>query len=302
MINRVRSLPPPVSCLSACAPFIPGGRTAFSRTELVVVLALTAMVSTLLGAVVTKARTLLREAGCAENLRQLGHAMSLYANQSHRKLPYAYIVYDNKRQVTWDSLLEPLVPAKAKAGDSPPTTALLKPVPSVFKCPSDALGPAQWAQRNKLQRRSYSMPRHDMRPVNWPPGSKNSTGVGLYWTFGAKGEKPPSPQIYNFKETNSQAAVTLDMVLAPAKTMLLTEQISSNNIARLGSGAFITTTLEHLAEDAVPTGHFERGQFNYLMVDGHVEPLFPEETVGPKGAAGSSYTAHFGLWTIRPDD
>lgn len=284
------------------ARFIPDGRAAFSRTELAVVLALTGVMFALLSVFTAKAKTLLREAGCANNLRQLGQAVSLYASKSHQKLPLASLVYDNKRQTTWDTLLEAFVPAAPKAGDARPTTALLKPVLSVFQCPSDQLTPAKWAQRYKLQRRSYSIPRHDMRPVNWPPGPDNRTGVGLYWTFGAKGDKPPNAQIYNFKETNQQAAVTLDMVPAPAKTMLLTEQISSNNIARVGSGAFITTTLEHLQEGVEPAGHFAAGQFNYLMVDGHVETLFPEETVGSKGTAGSSYTTHFGIWTIRPDD
>jgi hypothetical protein len=38
------------------------------------------------------------------------------------------------------------------------------------------------------------------------------------------------------------------------------------------------------------------------MVDGHVEFLSPDQTVGATGEAGENPRKHLGMWTIRAKD
>lgn len=243
-----------------------------------------------------------RDSACMTNLKQIGTAMNMYIMSSASRLPYAYVRYNNQDNHSWDAFLGGnlrSVWVSEKGGEAASTNRLYEPL---LLCPQDTVAPAEWAQKFRGQRRSYSMPRHDMRADNWPPGAANTTGVGLWLDFGGKGEKKQDPKIYNYERTNQQAAVTLAMIMNPSATMFATEQLSPNNILGISSGAFITKTADHLATNSIPAAQHHQGQFNYLMIDGHVELLTPEQTVGPKGKAGTLIGGHRGIWTIRADD
>ncbi|MEW6303689.1 MAG: prepilin-type N-terminal cleavage/methylation domain-containing protein [Verrucomicrobiota bacterium] len=275
----------------------------FSRIELVVVLAATALLGVMLVPFLSKSRVKGQASSCVANMKKIGEAMAIYSRENAGKLPYAYILYTNERQTSWDTLLG------ARLGtpkpEPPPKNGIrvnVAPVPEALHCPTDTLAPASWAEKYQLKRRSYSMTRHDMLPQNWPPKFDNATGAGLWWTFGAKGDRPPAERIYNHGATNQQAAVTMSMLLMPKNIMLVTEQISSHNIAANGSRSFITRTLDHCETNGIAPDLLHGGRFNYLLADGHVESLFPEETVGPNGKAGQHVSAHQGIWTIRVDD
>lgn len=243
-----------------------------------------------------------RDNACMNNLRLIGNAASMYTLNSASRLPYAYVRYNNQDNHSWDAFMGGNLGSlwiSEHGGDSTATNKLYAPL---LLCPQDTVAPASWAQKFRGLRRSYSMPRHDMQANNWPPGANNNTGIGLWWDFGGKGEKPPSDKIYNFQQTNQQAAVNLGMILNPVGTMFATEQISPNNILGISSGAFITKTADQLGTNTIPAAQHHQGKFNYLMVDGHVELLTPQESVGPKGKAGHLIGGHHGIWTIRADD
>jgi prepilin-type processing-associated H-X9-DG protein len=167
----------------------------------------------------------------------------------------------------------------------------------LLHCPSDTLPRAGAGGP-----RSYAMSAHDMRQKNWPPGPNNSTGVGLSWTFGPKGDKPPPERVYNFKETNKQAVIKISMLPSPKDTLLLTELIATNNGAWRSPRSAIRYTGEHLNTNQMNPLVFHDGTINYLMVDGHVETLQPSQTVGPTGQAGTNAAKHFGIWTIKAGD
>jgi prepilin-type processing-associated H-X9-DG protein len=276
------------------------GWDAFSRTELIVVIGVTAILGVLLMPFAARFRGNASTAHCAANLRQIGIAMSAYTQDSQTKLPYAYLHYNNQKQISWDRLLDDYLPGYAAPKPHDPQPAQFQPPAPVMLCPQDTLPPASWAQKARLHRRSYSISRHDMLATNWPPSFDNNTGVGLWWTFGATGEKPPPPRIY---DTNDLAAVMLEMILSPKTTLFVTEQINPHNISRNGSRSFIFRTLDHMeGTNGISPDFFHQGKFNYLMIDGHAETLLPQETVGPSGEAGKYVSAHKGIWTINNVD
>lgn len=243
-----------------------------------------------------------RDSACMTNLKLIGNAMAMYTMNSASRLPYAYVRYENQNNHSWDAFLGGNLRSiwlSENGGDSTSTNLLYQPM---LLCPQDTVPAADWAQKFRGQRRSYSMPRHDMRPDNWPPAAANNTGIGLWLDFGGKGEKKQDPKIYNYDNTNQQAAVTLSMIQNPSATLMLTERISPNNILGISSGAFITRTADQLGTNSIPAEQHHKGLFNYLMIDGHAELLSPDQTVGPKGKAGTLIGGHHGIWTIRADD
>lgn len=249
-----------------------------------------------------KGRQSIRNNACLDNLRMIGTAVAMYTGDSAGRLPYAYVRYQNRDNHSWDSFLERSLANVWLTESDGERGATNAPHRKLLVCPQDTVTAAEWAQKFRGQRRSYAMPRHDMKADNWPPGSSNNTGIGLWLDFGATGERKPDRRIYNYERTNQQAAVTMTMIRQPERTLAVTEQINANNILGNSSGAFITRTSDHLGTNSIPAEQHHQGKFNYLMVDGHVELLLPEETVGPKGRAGDLIGGHRGIWTIRADD
>lgn len=244
----------------------------------------------------TRPRTQASGGVCKDNLRQLGAALAIYTRDNDTRLPYAFLMKSNPSQVSWDTLLRPALRAAVPAPDgtnSPSANRLLL-------CPADTIPPAEWAQKYKLLRRTYSMTRHNMSPQNWPPSSSNATGLGLNWTFGPRGTNPPSAKLYNFD--GPQAAVKLAMILQPAETLFLAEHAWTNNIVGNAAGAWIDRANAHTEPALLSPETYHRGKFNYLKVDGRVELLSPSQTVGPNGEAGEDPKRHGGMWTIKAND
>ena len=276
-------------------------RQAFTRLEVILMIAVVGLLAAVLIPKIETTRQHVRDASCRGNLKLIGDALALYSSENRDALPYAQLHYSNKHQSAWDSLIEPCLARKLQEGD--PSASPARPeLAKLLLCPDDVIPIAAQAAKYKEVRRTYSMPRHNMYPNNWPPGPENKTGVGLFWSFGAKGENPPPDRVYNFDNPADQVRVTRSMIPDPTATMLLTERAWSNNVAFNSSGAYIARTSEHLDTNVIPRAAFHSGSFNYLMVDGHVETLLPEQTVGPAGKAGSDMKTHMGMWTITQGD
>jgi prepilin-type processing-associated H-X9-DG protein len=284
----------------------------------------------------------LRETVCMENLQELGLAMNMYAQDNNDKLPFAFITYHGSISwdslispyVPQDH--------EANGSQSMITSSTFEKNDAnddgkIFLCSADTIP----ASNKKALRRTYSMPAHDMTIKDWPPGPQNSSGVGLWWSDRGKGlasttnlfgepvkrtatatpapaagletiaglKPPPAGQagsnvkLSDLLYTNQIPAITLGMVPAPGRTLLLTEQARSNNLLWGYSCAVIHNAHEHLDETAIPTEKYHGGKFNYLMVDGHVEMLFAAQSEGKEEVAGLKNVKHTGDdWTIRPDD
>lgn len=95
--------------------------------------------------------------------------------------------------------------------------------------------------------------------------------------------------------------VALATIPEPSKTILLSERLHNTSVAQSASAADLD--VRKVGEQQARQYNGEAfdlnagGKFNYLFVDGHVELLRPEDTIG----SGSLNSAK-GMWTITPGD
>jgi prepilin-type processing-associated H-X9-DG protein len=234
----------------------------------------------------------------------------MYEKDNDNRLPYAGIRYPGgKAPICWDTLIFQYVRPE---GYDPRKDRAPK---GILLCPSDPLDSTEENQR----RRTYSMPWHRMDlkvENNWPPGSNNLTGVGLWWENHIKGEVMAeltniTAVVSNASASNGAPASSiipcfrLSMIPAPADTLLLTEQVRSNNLAFNFNRAVIHGPTDYVDTRAIDPAQIHGGSFNHLMVDGHVELLKPEQTMGknsglPGVDASDPHTRN--IWTVFPGD
>lgn len=235
---------------------------------------------------------------CVGNLRLLGLSVQMYSTQNNDKLPYAFIHLGDRDKISWDTLVRPFARASMRGEDRNQPAPGTNEFKKILRCPDDTTEPREWGKPQG--RRTYSMPAHNMDNSNWPPGNTNNTGIGLGWRAGARG----NASLSFLKQPGwVLPSLRLATVLNPQDTLLLAEQSRSNNIIANSSGATIRVTADHIERrvDREPNP-YHKEKLNYLMIDGHVELLAPEETVGSGGIAGTNQSAHHGKWTLDPKD
>lgn len=274
--------------------------TAFTIVELVLVIAIISVLSGVGFAMTRKSKVVAKESGCVANLKALAGGMAIYQKNSSDRLPLGSVYFSDSKHISWDTQLMPFIRASLR-------TDLTKPAPGgaevnkLALCPDDKIPGVTWG-KTQAKRRTYSMPDHDMRSNNWPPHSESTTGIGTHWSVKAKG----NDAITNLLSFNNKVpSVNLSMILAPDDTMMLGEQAYFRNILANSSGAIIKTGYDHIknapeAEASLESLH--EGRFNYLMIDGHVETLLPDQTVGLTGSVSSNANTHRGMWTIKAGD
>jgi len=221
-----------------------------------------------------------RRARCAGNLAAIGRAMQGYAGDHGGMLPPASVNV-GKVQTTWDLTIVPfLVPGQGADNNS----QLAVTVPRFYACPSDHL-----AHSGTI--RSYSMGNNDMTLQNWPPGPHAATGVGLTWDKASVSRLLGDDAL---QQPEALPGVKLSAIPDPANTVLVAEMIAPDNT--LGKFPWATVSGSGRLGQALPDGgaSFHGGRFNYLMVDGHVEPLSTLQAGAVDGQAG--------IWTIKEGD
>jgi len=272
----------------------------FSRNELIITIVVVLVLGTIGGAFLVRSKKAAVMDTCTANLKQLGLAMAMYSEANDRKLPYAFIHYSDGKQSTWDGLVGKYVQASLRTDpNKPPPSAAV--VGQLLVCPRDKIDLLPNGVKYGFKRRTYSMPWHSMDHKNWPPATTNTTGVGLWWASYGQGNTSLN-QVTNRLKGFALPSIRTELVLEPAHTMLLTEMARAGNVAGNSSGGRIRFTAEHLETNNIPTEDYHGGKFNYLMTDGHVELLFPEESVGPAGRVGDGWNTHFGIWSLKPGD
>jgi prepilin-type processing-associated H-X9-DG protein len=224
---------------------------------------------------------------CAHHLKTLGRAFTEYAQDHKATLPPAAFD-DGQTSTSWDrEIAVYLEPELAKQNSPEQQTALEAKVAPVFKCPSDP-GP-----RGNSLPRSYSMPVYDINRAGWPPDENSLGGLGLY--LDAKTlQKARETMVLG--SSNSIPSIKISMVPDPADTALLVERISSGNALWHPRYASVASTREQFTATTIQSNNFHGGKMNYLMLDGHVELLWPVQSGGHTGSGNA------GVWTIRPGD
>lgn len=273
---------------------------AFTVVELLLVIAIVAVLSAMVFLLMKRTKTVVKESVCMNNLKELARALAVYQGDTSDKLPFAYVRFSDPKFVNWDVLLINYLRANLRTDPSKPAPGG-DAVNRFLLCPEDTIPGVRWDPK-QAKRRTYSMPNHDMAASNWPPGPDNMTGVGIHWTVGGKGLDSLT-NYYSF--SNNIPALRAASILDPGDTMFLAEHAYFRNILANPGGAIIKNTKEHIqddpqAEKSLDTLH--GGKFYYLMVDGHVEFLTPDQTTGLTGGVSDKMNTHRGMWTIKAGD
>lgn len=274
-----------------------------SRIDIIVALAVLLALGGIAYVFILKAKSSAKVL-CASNLKELGVAMTLYEHDNNDRLPYASIRLGKRddyssSKFVWDSLVFPLIPLGKNGLEQK----------HLLRCPADTEPPVQ----EQARRRTYAMPSHTERTEQWPISDQNETGVGIWWNW-TLGKRRTAALTNYFSvtapPTNDPTAatkvimppVTLRMIHAPATTLLLTENAWSENTAFNFHGATIDSPQVHLSTN-LDANVYHEGKINYLMVDGHVELMYPSESVGQPDLRNSHPRDHYpNVWTIRSDD
>lgn len=272
-------------------------QAAFARRDLLATIFAISLIALLVVAWTGRAKKETAESVCMDNLQNIGLGMAIYAAENNSKVPIAAVHFSDHDFIVWDKLIATQIRtelARQNPEERKPTTA---EVGKMFSCPADTVPRDSWGYFNR--KRSYAMTDHNMEPANWPPSAANETGLGLWWLWRYSGPHA----LAGF--TNSPTpipGVRLDMIQEPKATILVTEMLSGRNtVIGNGANATVRSTAEQLDPQKLRPEQHHNGKFNYLMLDGHVEFLSPEKTVGT-GQAGNNPATHKGMWTIKAKD
>lgn len=133
-----------MSFTKASRASLPGRQRAFTLIELLIVIAIIAILATILFPVFARARENARRSACQSNLHQLGLAMAAYTQDYDERYPPAMAAGSG---FSWDINIAPY------AG----VTVTNNKAPQIFFCPDDT-GPRINNFSNST-RRSYAMPK-----------------------------------------------------------------------------------------------------------------------------------------------
>ena len=218
---------------------------SFTLIELMVALAIIAILVSLLMPSLGRARKTARIAVCSGNLGQIGTAMYIYASDNKFHLPGHYILNNGSTQIIWDDYLgagydgRNLTYAQQKASDPGEPEAL-------YQCPLDTSGDS--SPYHKKRSRSYSA---NQGKLDGTKASKRG------W----------------IEEGNAKTLKTT-LFKRPSNSILLFERHHIDN--KLGKNKQGTLRVEHVQKSTIDGsmiwGH-AKYKSNYLFADGSVRHL-----------------------------
>lgn len=246
----------------------------FTLVELLVVVAIIALLIAILLPSLNKARGAARVVVCAANLRGIGLGVIEYSGDYNRRIVPTVIVWNTATwspYVTWDSLLSPYMGRDMTLSQQQNTpNARVK----WLLCPGDI------AKSGTNWRNSYA--------INGAHDYYNSPSYNTGLSYAAA---DPSSGGW-ISPNGNQRAFTLNNVDSPAGTMVMTEFSFYDNLVGYRWGLAVVNPAKQMTQDAtiwsnpngsggaVGTINLHLGVVNYVFLDGHVISTNPQNTVG----------------------
>jgi prepilin-type N-terminal cleavage/methylation domain-containing protein/prepilin-type processing-associated H-X9-DG protein len=311
-------------------------RPAFTLIELVVVIAVIATLAALLLPTLARVRAGTAKTECAANLRQLGAAITLFANDNNQTFPPGADDSDEggDPMMSWDVYINfyitgvHLSPQQLKMYEDNNSIPNYH-APGVLVCPADTGPDTYWVAtvgQGIIARRTYAMNAAGIQNgagQTMGPSAKGGAyklppveqGVGVWWTGDAN-------------DPSNAPGYKTPVVVQPAATILLAEEANGHNVAEndwsaiclgpystdsgVGVGDLCQMDPNDSSNEGATLYQSHGNQFNYLFHDNHVAPYAVQDTVGPgstningtwsvpatNGFPATNGIGPKGLWTI----
>jgi prepilin-type N-terminal cleavage/methylation domain-containing protein/prepilin-type processing-associated H-X9-DG protein len=267
---------------------------AFTLIELLVVVAIVSILTAILFPVFAQAREKARQATCVSNLKQLGHALAMYAQDSDETMIAAQTgdgsPAGSKR---WPQFLAPYI--KMRAFVLCPSADYDRPVAGALtyqQCIDDPAGTAGLNDYYYGLYPSYGFNFAYLAPSRQCPGGFDSPDPACAVPGGgAGGAYIPHPMSHPVSAvgspTNPVSGIALASIEAPARTVAMADAVSSppsGSPTALSWGYFIVRPPQLWAKTVAPTPPFDResygrvmprhhGTASVLFADGHVKAV-----------------------------
>jgi prepilin-type N-terminal cleavage/methylation domain-containing protein/prepilin-type processing-associated H-X9-DG protein len=281
------------------------GRFAFTLVELLVVIAVIAILASLLLPALSRAKIAANTTQCKSNMKQLGIAFTLYTGDNQETYPAGACYVDPEDQYCWDVSIRPYIGGNPHIGQAALLGGVLDPsvAPFILRCPSDVGPNTYWDATASVGRRTYAM--NAIAQDNWTATLGQALpvptdGVGIYWT--ASGGI-----------VNGTPGYKTSVVPRPSQTINLVEQAAGDNVAGnvwpsvslapsgtlggQGQGEAYQIDPSDINNQGLALYKLQGYHFNYLFFDGHVSLYTTKETVG---SGTTNYPK--GMWLLVSDN